>query len=122
MLLLHTAEDILEPVIKVEHQSTADKLKEGRFLRHGLYNDRDWDDMRKALKPSLRTDLMPWPRLPESWHFYRHSFAAWNLTGWEAIEATALAGQTAVTVRRGRVIFAFDARPRTAPKAVPIPR
>jgi hypothetical protein len=78
--------------------------------------------MRKALKSSLRTDLLPWPRRPDSWHFYRHSFAAWNLNGWEALQATALAGETAVTVRRKQLVFEYDARPRTTPMGTPTPR
>ncbi len=116
LLLLHTTEDLLEPAIKVENQPTAEKLKHARFLRYALCNDRDWDYMRRVLKSALRTDLLPWPRSFDSWHFYRHSFAAWNLTGWEALEATALAGQEAVTVQRKQVVFAPDERPRVAPK------
>ena len=122
LLLLHTAEDLLEPAIKIEHQPTADKLKQTRFVVHGVYNDRDYDYMRRVLKSSLRTDLLPWPRTHESWHFYRHSFAAWNLTGWEALQATALAGETEVTVRRKQLVFEFDARPRVAPKVAMVPR
>jgi hypothetical protein len=122
LLLLHTAEDLLEPVINIEHQPTADKLQQARFVAHGIYNDRDWDDMRKVLKSSLRTDLLPWPRSHDSWHFYRHSFAAWNLTGWEALQATALAGETAITVRRNQVVFEFDARLRATPKMLAFPR
>ena len=122
LLLLHTAEDLLEPAIKIEHQPTADKLKQARFVRHGVYDDRDWDYLRPILKSSLRTDLLPWPHTRDSWHFYRHSFAAWNLSGWEALQATALAGQTAVTVRRKQVVFEFDARPRSAAKVAASPR
>jgi hypothetical protein len=122
LLLLHTAEDLLEPAIKIEHQPTADKLKQARFARHGVYDDRDWDYLRPILKSSLRTDLLPWPHTRDSWHFYRHSFAAWNLSGWEALQATALAGQTAVTVRRKQVVFEFDARPRSAAKVAASPR
>ena len=122
LLLLHTGEDLLDPVIKVEHQPTADRIRKARFVAHGVYNDRDWEIMRKALKSSLHTDLLPWPRSHDAWHFYRHSFAAWNLNGWEALEATALAGETAVTVRRKQLVFEFDARPRTAPKVDPRPR
>jgi hypothetical protein len=122
LLLLHTAEDLLEPVIKIEHQPTADKLKQAHFVSHGLFNDRDYDYMRPVLKSSLRVDLLPWPRTRHSWHFYRHSFAAWNLNGWEAVEATALAGQTSVTVRKKQLVFELDPRPRTAPKVDVFPR
>jgi len=122
LLLLHTAEDLLDPVIEVQHPLTAEKLKQARFVPHGLYDDRDWDFLRPALKSSLRTDLLPWPHSPDSWHFYRHSFAAWNLTGWEALQATALAGQTRFTVRRKQVVFEKDTRPRMAPKVDVFPR
>ena len=119
---MHTGEDLLEPAIKVEHQPTADKLRQARFVPHGLYNDRDYDYLRPVLKSSLRVDLLPWPRTRHSWHFYRHSFAAWNLNGWEAIEATSLAGQTAITVRKKQLVFELDTRPRIAPKIDSFPR
>jgi hypothetical protein len=122
LLLLRTDEDPLEPAIKIEHQPAADKLKQARFVAHGVYNDRDWDYMRRVLKSSLRTDLRPWPHSHDSWHFYRHSFAAWDLTGWEALEATALAGQTAFTVRRKQVVFELDMRVRATPKVDAFPR
>jgi hypothetical protein len=122
LLLVHTAEDLLEPVITINHQPTADKLKQARFVPHGVYNDRDWDYLRLVLKSSLGTDMLPQSYSHDSWHFYRHSFAAWNLTGWEALQATALAGETAVTVRRKQVVFEFDARPRATPKVDAFPR
>ena len=91
-------------------------------MPHGVYNDRDWDFIRPALKTSLRIGLRPWPHSQDSWHFYRHSFAAWNLTGWEALECTALAGETAITVLRKKAVFVHDTRPHTAPKVGEFPR
>jgi hypothetical protein len=122
LLLLHSAEDLLEPAITIQHQPTVDKLKQARFVPHGLFDDRDWDSIRPVLKSSLRTDVLPWPRSYKSWHFYRHSFAAWNLNGWEAVEAVALAGQTTITVRRKQVVFEWDARLRAAPQVEAFPR
>jgi hypothetical protein len=122
LLLLHSPEDLLEPAIKVEHQPTADKIRQTRFVAHGFYNDRDWNYLRDVLRWSLRTDMRPPAHSHDSWHFYRHSFAAWNLTGWEAVEATALAGQEAVTVRRKQMVFGTDPRPRIAPKFDEFPR
>ena len=116
LLLLHTDEDLLEPVIKIEHPATADKLRKARFVGHGIYNDCDWDCIRPALRSSLRIGLRPWSHSADSWHFYRHNFAAWNLSGWEALECAAFAGQTAVTVRRSQAVFVPDARPRASPK------
>jgi hypothetical protein len=121
-LLLHTGEDILEPAFRIEHPATADKLRQARFVAHGVYNDRDWDYLRTVLKTSLRTDMRPLAYSHDSWHFYRHSFAAWNLSGWEALEAAALAGQTSFTVRSKRVVFELDTRPRIAPKFTEFPR
>ena len=121
LLLLHTAQDWLEPVIKVEHQTTAERLRRARFVPHGVYDDCDWDSLRPVLKSALQMGLLPWPRSYDSWHFYRHSFAAWNLTAWEALESTALAGRTAVTVRRKQVVFVPDTRPRATPVAGELP-
>jgi hypothetical protein len=122
LLLLHTGEDLLEPVFRIEHQPTADKIRQARFVAHAVYNDRDWDYLRKVLKSSLRTDMRPSWRSRDSWHFYRNSFAAWNLTSWEALEAAALAGQTTFTVRPKQVVFEMDPRPRIAPKLEAFPR
>jgi hypothetical protein len=122
LLLLHSPEDLLEPAIQIEHQPTADKIRQARFVAHGLYNDRDWNHMRDVLRWSLRTDMRPPAHSHDSWHFYRHSFAAWNLTGWEALEAAALSGQTSFTVRRKQVVFEMDPRPRVAPKLEAFPR
>jgi hypothetical protein len=122
LLLLHTKEDLLDPVFKIEHQPTADKISKARFVAHAVYNDRDWDYLRSVLKSSLHTEMRPRFHSRDSWHFYRHSFAAWNLTGWEALEAAALAGQTSFTVRPRQVLFDIDPRPRIAPKLDAFPR
>lgn len=116
LLLLHTAEDLLEPAITLKHPPTVDRLKQARFVPWAIYNDRDWDCLQPILSSSLQTDIRPARYSRDSWHFYRHSFAAWNLTGWEALEAAALAGQTRFTVRRRQVIFELDMRPRVAPR------
>jgi hypothetical protein len=115
MLLLHTAEDSLEPVIIVEDQPTADKIKQARFVPHAVYNDRDWDFLYPILKKKLKAAMRPWRYSLESWHFYRHSFTGWDLTSWEALEATALAGKTTATVKKGKVVFAVDLRPPVVP-------
>jgi hypothetical protein len=116
LLLLHTAEDLLEPQIKIQHPPTADKFKRTRFLNPALYNDRDWDSLQPIFKKTLKVDVRPWRNSYDSWHFYRHSFAGWNLSGWEALEAAALAGESGFTVLRNRVVFEYDRRIRTAPK------
>ena len=124
LLLLHTDEDPLEPLINVEHEPTAAKLKQFHFVPHALYKDRDWDFVQPILAKTLKADVRPWRYMYDSWHFYRHSFAAWNLTGWEALEAIALAGKTRCTVRHKTglalkhtlLVFEGDERVRATPK------
>ena len=129
-LLLHSDEDSSEPLIKIESESAIEKLKHTRFVGHGVYNDRDWDFMQPILRDCLKADIRPWRYSRASWHFYRHSFAAWNLDGWEALEAVAFAGKTRLTVRRKSVVdfrgieveFKPDARIRVVPTLESFPR
>ena len=122
LLLLHTAEDLLEPGITIQDAVTVERLKQARFVRHGLYNDSDWVHLQPELKSELKIKILPWNRSFDTIDFYRHSFAAWNLNGWEALQATAFAGQTRFTVRRKEVVFELDMRPRKAPKLDAFPR
>ena len=116
LLLLHTDEDPLEPLANIVDVATADRLRQENFLPHALFIDRDWDFMMPVLEKQLKMDFRPWPHRRESWHFYRHSFAAWNLTGWEALQAVSLAGKETFTVEKKRVVFAGDERVRATPK------
>ena len=109
-LLLHTDEDPLEPLGRVEQESTAEKLKGRRFVPQVRYNDRDWDFVQPILAKRLGVDVRPWKQSYDSWHFYRHSFAAYDLNGWEALEVVALAGKTKFTVRWHKVVFEGDER------------
>lgn len=115
-LLLHSDEDPLTPLFTISDEPTAEKLRQRKFLPQALYNDRDWDFMMPVLERQLKMDFHPWPHRQDSWHFYRHSFAAWNLTGWEALQAVSLAGKETFTVERKRVVFTGDMRTRTLPK------
>jgi hypothetical protein len=110
MLLLHTSEDLLEPAGIIKHRPTAERFKQARFLPQALYNDRDWDFLLPILERHLHAKFRPAPYSMDSWHFYRHSFAAWGLTDWEALEAVALAGKTTFTIRRNLVVFEGDER------------
>jgi hypothetical protein len=109
---------MLEPRIEIEHKKLSDNLKRARFVAHGIFNDADWDSIQPVLKKGLKTDVVPWQYSYDSWHFYRVSFAEWNLTGWEALEAIALATKTRVTSRgnagltllRPQLVFQCDAR------------
>jgi hypothetical protein len=115
-LLLHTTEDPIEPDNTVEDRRTADRLKQNARIAHMSCNDRDWDFLQPVLKRSLKISLRPWHYSPDSWHFYRHSFAAWNVDGLQALEIAALAGKSKFTLRRKEGIFKVDPRVRAAPK------
>jgi len=116
LLLLHTDEDPLDPDEVVQDQKTAGRLQSTSFLPHVICNDRDWDYLQPLLKHSLGVALRPWRYSTDSWHFYRHSFAACNLNGLEALEAAALAGKSKFTIRHGEVVFEVDPRVRAKPK------
>lgn len=116
LLLLHTDEDPLEPLIHVESQPAVEKLQHRRFVPQAIYNDRDWNFIQPILKKTLKMDIRPWRYSYDTWHFYRHSFAAWGLSGWEALEAVALAGKSSFTVHRWRIVFEGDERVRATPK------
>ncbi len=123
LLLLHTQEDPLEPMFRVEHEGVARALKLKRFVPRVLYNDRDWDYLHPILTETLGVKFLPAAATSDSWHFYRHSFAAWDLNGWEALEVISLAGKTTFTVRRSMilkkpvVVFQGDTRVRGKPGA-----
>jgi hypothetical protein len=112
-LLLHSDEDPLEPLIRIEHQPTMEKLTKRRFLPHALFNDRDWEFLYPLLRKQLKTDIQPWRYSYDSWHFYRASLAAWNLSGPETLEVIALACKAAVTVRWKQLLFEPDMRFQT---------
>jgi hypothetical protein len=118
LLLLHTAEDSLEPLIKAQSQEMVEKLKSAAFVKHAVYNDRDWDALQPVLRKTLSMEILPARYSSDSWHFYRHSFAGWNLNGWEALHAVLLAGRTTcriekqggLSLRRTVIVFEQDKR------------
>jgi hypothetical protein len=109
-LLLHTAEDPLEPLAVVEDQRTADRIKRQHFEKHALYNDRPWDSLEPILAFEVNTHITPRVGSHDSWHFFRHSFAAFDLNGWDALRAVALAGKTKFTVKKKHILFEGDTR------------
>jgi hypothetical protein len=118
LLLLHTAEDSLEPLIKAEREEMIEKLKAARFVKHGIYNDCDWDAIQPILRKELKMEILPARYSSDSWHFYRHSFTGWNLNGWEALQAVLLSGKTSchiekqggLSLRRTVIVFEQDRR------------
>ena len=115
-VLLHSSEDVLDLEVKVQHEGTVKKLKAAKPLPHLLPIDRDWTQLLRLIKKQIPATLLPYERTQGSWHFYRHTFAGWNLTPWEALEASALAGKTKFTVVRNGAIFELDPRVGEAPK------
>jgi hypothetical protein len=119
-LVMHTAEDPDEPIIVIHDQRTAARIKKKHFEKHGVYNDRDWDYMQPILDFDLDTKMYPGLYSHESHHFFRHSFAEYDLNGWDALRAVALAGKTCFTVERKAVVFTGDVRVK-APAVPPNP-
>jgi len=115
-LLIHTEEDVLDLDITIQHGRTAEKLKTAKPVPHLAVIDRDWTQLLKVMKKRIGPTLLPYEGTASSWHFYRHTFAIWNLTQWEALEASALAGKTKFTVIRNGVVFAVDSRLGTLPR------
>ena len=127
LLLLHTEEDPTEPDIKVESETAKQRLERSPFLTHVIYNDRDWDALQPTLRKAFKAEVYPYVGSTGSWHFYRHSFAEWNLTAWEALEAVTLAGkskcriekQGGLSLRRTVMFFEPDRRVQGVPGIQP---
>lgn len=109
-LLLYSEEDVLELAVTIQHPRTVEKLKAGKPIPHLLTLDRDWNQLLALIKKPISATLLPYRGTRDSWHFYRHTFAGWNLTPWETLEAAALGGKTQFTVLRGTVVFEVDPR------------
>jgi hypothetical protein len=117
-ILLHSAEDPLEPLFNIEDKKTFERIQKKKFAPHVLYNDRDWDFILRTLTFRLDTKILPGEKSHDSHHFYRHNVAAHNLNGFEALRALAFAGKTQFTVQKKKILFEGDKRFRARP-AVP---
>lgn len=116
ILLFHTDEDPIEPLVEIDDPGTARKLKETNFKLRTFYNDIDWDHVLPDLKKYTHLTISPKARRMDSWHFFRHCVAGWNLTNWEAMEAVMMAGKERVRIEKNKLIFEGDIRTRTRPK------
>ena len=110
MLLIHSEEDVLALDIKIEHPATVMKLKATAVTGRQEFLDRDWKAVRDHQLRKMPVGISPLNRFAITRHFYRHTYAGWNLTAWETLEATALAGKTRFIVGRNRVTFDLDER------------
>jgi hypothetical protein len=115
LLLLHTTEDSLDGFATVKNKSTARKLRQKIIPGRIVFNDADWDAVRAALNKKLCVGLRPFSNAPDSWHFYRHSFVAENVSEWEMLEAIAAADKTTFTVHWLTADFKLDERKGVAP-------
>jgi hypothetical protein len=116
LLLLHTTEDALDVIAVVKNESTAAKLRQRLVPSRVQLEDADWGVVRSTLKGKLSVGLRPFENATETWHFYRHDFAACGVTDWEMLETLALAGKTTFTVNWLTVDFQPDRRAGVAPK------
>ncbi len=115
LLLLHTTEDPANVIAVVKNKSTATKLQKKSIPDRVVFNDAGWDEVRAALSKKLSVGLRPFSNTPDSWHFYRHNFAACGVTEWEMLEAVALTGKTTLTVHWWTADFQIDRRSGTVP-------
>jgi hypothetical protein len=109
-LLLHTIEDPLELSYTIEHEPTLKRIQGKRFVKTAIYNDQDWDSIHPILSFNLDTRMLPGLNSGDSCHFYRSSFTAYDLTGWEALEVVAYAEKTTFKIKKKTVVFEGDSR------------
>ena len=121
LLLLHTTEDSLDVIAAVKNESTAAKLHQKLVPGRVQFEDADWGDVRSTLKGKLGIGLRPFENASDTWHFYRHNFAACGVTDWEMLETLALAGRTTFTVNWLTAEFQPDRREGVAPKLETFP-
>ena len=121
LLLLHTSEDSTNVIAIPKSKSTAARLQREVIHDRIVFNDAGWDKVRAALGKQLSLGLRPFSNAPDSWHFYRHNFAACGATEWEMLEAIALADKTRFVVHWRTADFQLDDRNGPVPDAKGIP-
>lgn len=114
-LVLHSTEDFLDGFATVKSPRAEARLKGLTVKGHLCFNDRDWDNLQPVLSENVRANVLPGVGLTDSWHFYRHTFTAWNLTQWELLEATAMAGKTQFELTSWTATFTGDRRHGAVP-------
>ena len=94
----------------MEDPRTAGRVKGKKFEKHAVFEDKDWDFVEPILAFDLDTHLTPRLHSYTSFHFFRHSFAEFDLNGWDALGAVALADKTRFTVKKRWIAFEGDTR------------
>jgi len=115
LLLLHTTEDPLDVLVIIKNQSTAAKLHRKAISDRTVFIDADWDEVRAVLNKKMSVGLRPFSNAPDSWHFFRHNFAACGVTEWEMLETMALTDKTKITVHWLTAGFELDQRSGVVP-------
>jgi len=115
LLLLHTTEDPLDDLLIIKNQSTAAKLHRKVIPDRTVFIDADWDEVRGVLNKKMSVGLRPFSNAPDSWHFFRHNFAACGVTEWEMLETMALTDKTKITVHWLTAGFELDQRSGVVP-------
>jgi len=121
LLLLSTSEDALNVLAVVKNKSTAAKLQRKIISDRVVFNDAGWDGVRMVLGKKLSVGLRPFSNMPDSWHFYRHNFAACGVTEWEMLETIAMADKTEFTVHWLTADFQLDRRSGAVPDVKNLP-
>ncbi len=107
-LLLHTDEDDTRPGYEIISEERTKRLQQTPFVEHALYYDRDWDFVEPILSRKCRVWISPKYLSHDSYHFYRHSLAMWDVNCWEALEAISLAGQTGFRIEKSKITFEHE--------------
>lgn len=110
LLLLYTTEDDLNVPATIKDKTTAARLRRKIIPGRITFNDAGWDEVRTALKKTLSVGLRPFSNAPDSWHFFRHNFAACGVSEWQLLESIALSDKTKFTVHWLTVHFRLDQR------------
>jgi hypothetical protein len=109
-LILHTDEDPIESICKIEDQKTADRIAAKQFKHFAIYNDRTWDIMLPILEFNLNVRVHPGTNTHDTSHFFRHTFCAWELNGMQFLKAMEMAGKTKITIKKKLIVFEGDTR------------
>src|SRR5262245_47793171 len=93
-LLLHRAEDFLEPKFTVNDPITAQRLKTTAGLSHVFFCDAHWKKVKPILNKTVRPSVYPWSTSQDAWHFARHNLSGWEMSDWELVIGVSLSGKT----------------------------
>ena len=98
-VLLHLAGDTLSPGMRVEHPATEDWLRRDTKFPAAHFVDVHWERLQPRLAAGLGCRVRPEAASTDAWHFARHNFVGWGLSGWEVLEAASLTGNTTVIIQ-----------------------